>query len=62
MSEKKSEHPEVRIAGIVGGIILAVVFTLAILAKEHLSSAGWIVIPLVVMGVGLAAIASRKKE
>jgi hypothetical protein len=35
---------------------------LAIFAKEQLSIVGWIVIPLVIMGIALAAIASRKTE
>lgn len=62
MTEKKTEHPAVKIAGVVGGIIFVTVLMLAILAKEHLSIVGWIVIPLVIMGIALAGIASRKEE
>ena len=63
MSEHKSEHPAVKIASIVGGIIFLTVLMLAILAKEQLAAiVGWIVIPLAIRGIALAGFASKKKE
>ena len=62
MSEHNSKHPAVKIASIVGGIIFVTVLMLAILAKEQLAIVGWIVIPLVIMGIALAKIASNNKE
>ena len=62
MSEKKSEHPAVRIAAIVGGIIFVVVLMIAILAREYLPMVGWVVIPLAIMGIALGGIASRNRE
>jgi hypothetical protein len=62
MSEHKSEHPAVKIASVVGGIIFVTVLMLAILAKEQLAIVGWIVIPLAIMGIALAGFASKKKE
>jgi len=62
MSEKKSDHPAVKIASVIGGIIFVIVVMLAILAKEQLAIVGWIVIPLAVMGIALAAFASKKKD
>lgn len=62
MSEGKSEHPAVKIASVVGGIILVIVLMIAILAKEYLPMVGWIVIPLAIMGVILGGMASRKRD
>ena len=62
MTREKPENPAVKIASIVGGIIFVIVLMLAIFAKEQLAIVGWIVIPLAVMGVGLAVVASRKRE
>jgi hypothetical protein len=62
MSEKKPEHPAVKIASIIGGIIFAIVLMMAVLAKEYLPVIGWVVVPLVVMGIVLGAIVSRKPE
>jgi len=63
MSEHNSKHPAVKIASIVGGIIFVTVLMLAILAKEQLAAiVGWIVIPLAIMGIALAGIASKNKE
>jgi len=62
MSTGKHEHPAVKIASVVGGIIFVTVLMLAILAKEQLSIVGWIVIPLAIMGLGLARFASKDKE
>ena len=62
MSEKRPEHPAVKIAAIVGGIVFVTVLMLAILAKEHLSIVGWIAVPLAIMGVALALIASKSKD
>jgi hypothetical protein len=60
MSEKKPEHPAVKIGGVVGAFVFITVLMLAVLVPEHLSIVGWIVIPLAVMGVALAWIASKK--
>lgn len=62
MSEKKPEHPAILIAGAVGAFVFTTVLMLAVLAPEHLSIVGWIVIPLAIMGVALTWIASKKKE
>jgi len=62
MSEGKSDHPAVKIASVIGGIIFVIVLMLAIFAKEQLSVVGWIVIPLAIMGIALAGFASKKKE
>ena len=61
MSEKKPEHPAVKIASVIGGIVFVIVLMLAILAKEHLSIVGWIVIPLAIMGMVLGGIASKSR-
>ena len=60
MPEKKPEHPAVKIAGAIGAFIFIIVLMLIVLAPEHLSMAGWIVIPLVVMGIALGLIASKQ--
>ncbi len=62
MSEKKPEHPAVKIAGIVMTFIFIIVLMLAVLTPQHLNLVGWIVIPLAIMGVALARIASEKRE
>jgi Zn-dependent protease len=62
MSEGKPEHPAVKIASVVGGIVFVIVLMLAVLAKEQLSVVGWIVIPLAIMAIALAGFASMKKE
>ena len=61
MSEKKPEHPAVKIASVIGGIVCVIVLMLAILAKEHLSIVGWIVIPLAIMGMVLGGIALKSR-
>jgi hypothetical protein len=61
MSERKSEHPAVKIASVIGGIVLVIVLMMVILAKEYLPMVGWVVIPLASMGVVLGWIASRNK-
>ena len=62
MPEGKPEHPAVKIASVVGGIILVIVLMIAILAKEYLPMVGWIVIPLAIMGIVLGGMASRKRD
>ena len=62
MSERKPDHPAVKIASVLGGIILVIVLMIAILAKEYLPMVGWIVIPLAIMGIVLGALASRNRE
>jgi len=61
MPEGKPEHPAVKVASVVGGIILVIVLMIAILAKEYLPMVGWVVIPLAVMGIVLGVIASRHR-
>ena len=61
MEEKNTSHPAVKIASIIGGIVFVIVLMMAVLAKEYLPVVGWVVIPLVVMGIALAWIASRNK-
>ena len=62
MSGKKPEHPAVKIASVIGGIVLVIVLMMAILAREYLPVVGWIVIPLALMGVALGSIASKSKD
>jgi hypothetical protein len=61
MPEKQPEHPAVKIAGVVGTFIFITVLMLIVLAPQHLSLVGWIVVPLAVMGIALAWIASWKR-
>lgn len=61
MSEQKPDHPAVKIASIIGGIIFVIVLMFLILAKEHLPLMGWVVIPLAIMGIVLGGIASRNR-
>lgn len=61
MSEKKPEHPAVKIAGIVSGFVFVIVLMVAVLAREYMSFIGWIVVPLALMGVGRAVAASKGK-
>jgi hypothetical protein len=60
MSERQPEHPAVKIASVVGGIVFVTVMMMIVLAKEHLGVVGWIVVPLALMGVGLGWVASNK--
>ena len=61
MPEGKPEHPAVKVASVVGGIILVIVLMIAILAKEYLPMVGWVVIPLAIMGIVLGVIASHHR-
>ena len=62
MSEKKVNNPVVQIAVTLGGIIFVGVLMFLIFASHHINHVGWVVIPLVVMGIAMAAIAIRKKD
>jgi positive regulator of sigma E activity len=62
MSERKPEHPAVKIAGAVGAFIFITVLLLAVLVPEQLAIAKWIVIPLAVMGVALGWVASKRRD
>ena len=59
MSEEKGS-PFVGIAGTIGGVSLVVVTILAVLAKEQLMVAAWVVGALVVLGIFLGFAASKK--
>jgi crotonobetainyl-CoA:carnitine CoA-transferase CaiB-like acyl-CoA transferase len=61
MSEKKGD-PFVAIAGIIGGISLAIVVLIAVLARDQLMVATWVVAVLALMGVFLGAMAAKKKD
>jgi hypothetical protein len=52
----------VAIAATIGGISVAIVATLAVLAEERLMVAAWVVAALALMGVFLGALALRKKD
>ena len=52
------KHPSVAIAAIIGGVSLAIVVIIAILARDQLSIAAWIVAALAFMGMGLGYFAS----
>lgn len=57
--EEKQKHPSVAIAAIIGGVSLAIVVIIAVLARDQLSIAAWIVAALAVMGIGLGYFAAR---
>ena len=59
MTEKKPEHPAVKIAGAISAFVFITVIVLAVLVPDQLSIVGWIVIPLTLMGVALAWVASK---
>jgi len=61
MSERKNGHPAVRIASVIGGIAFVTVLMSAILAKEYLSVAGWIVVSLVVMGIAFGGMTETSR-
>lgn len=62
MSQGDFNHPAVKIASVITVATVAIVLGLAIIAQEQLSHIGWIIIPLVSMGVALAAIARKTKD
>ena len=55
-------HPVVAIAGIIGGISLAIVVMIAVLARDQLWVAAWIVAALAVMGIGLGYFAAKSPK
>ncbi|MBN1826429.1 MAG: hypothetical protein JW958_09190 [Candidatus Eisenbacteria bacterium] len=59
MSEDKA-GPFVGIAGTIAGISMVIVVILAVLAKEHLMVAAYVVGALVVLGIFLGFAASKK--
>jgi hypothetical protein len=61
MAEKKS-NPVVGIASVIGGISLCIVVIIAVLAKDQLSVAVWIVAALAIMGICLGFFASKMSE
>ena len=62
MAESKPEHPAVKNATVIGGVIFVTVVMVVFFAKEHLAHVGWIVVPLVVMAIALAGMASKKSD
>lgn len=58
MAEQKG-NPFVGIAGVIGGISIVIVVVIAVLAKDQLSVAAWIVAALAIMGMGLGFFASK---
>ena len=61
MSEDRG-NPFVAIAGIIGGISVAIVFIFVLFAKDQLMVAPWIVGVLAVMGAILGATARKKDK
>lgn len=61
MAEKKG-NPVVGIASVIGGISLCIVVIIAVLAKDQLSVAAWIVAVLAIMGICLGFFASRMSK
>jgi hypothetical protein len=55
----KTSNPVVGIASVLGGISLSIVAVIAVLAKDQLWVAAWIVAALAVMGIGLGFFASK---
>ena len=62
MQQKKPEYPPVKIAVVVGVVVLLIALTLAVFAKEYLLMVGWILIPLTMTGVGLAMVTAKGKR
>ena len=56
---KQKSNPVVGIASVIGGISLCIVAVVAVLAKDQLVIAAWIVGALAVMGIGLGFFASK---
>ncbi|MBI1394675.1 MAG: hypothetical protein GC151_01755 [Betaproteobacteria bacterium] len=52
-------NPFVAIAGVTGGISLAIVVIVAVLARDYLPVVPWIIGALVVLGIALGYFASR---
>jgi hypothetical protein len=61
MAEEKG-NPVVRIASVLGGVSLAIVVIIAVLARDQLSIAPWIVWALAAMGIGLGFVATRSSN
>jgi hypothetical protein len=61
MAENKG-IPFVGIAGVIGGISIAIVTVIAVLARDQLAIAAWIVGALAIMGIGLGFFASRMSK
>jgi len=57
----KEANPLVQIAGVVGGVSVAVVALMCIFAAEQLWAAGVVVSVLAVMGIVLGAMARKKQ-
>jgi Zn-dependent protease len=61
MAEQKG-NPIVSIASVIGGISVAIVAVIAVLAKDQLSVAPWIVAALAIMGIVLGFFASKASK
>jgi uncharacterized membrane protein len=55
-------NPVVGVAAVIGGVILAVVAVFAVLARDQISAAVWIVGALAVLGIALGYFASRPRD
>ncbi len=53
------KHPSVAIAAIIGGVSLAIVVIIAVIARDQLSIAAWNVAVLAVIGIGLGYFTSN---
>ena len=60
--DKWKGNPFVGIASVVGAISLCIVVIIAVLAKDQLSVAVWIVAALAIMGICLGFFASKMSE
>ena len=61
MAEQKT-NPVVAIAGVIGGISIAIVAIIAVLAKDQLPVAPWVIAPLAGMGIVLGYFASKTSK
>lgn len=61
MDRDGQQNPAVAIVGIVGGISIAIVVIFAILARNQMAIAAWMVSALALMGVIVAPLAGRRK-
>ena len=61
MAERRS-NPFVGIAGVIGGISVAMVAIIAILARDQLWIAPWIVLALAIMGMAPGFFASKASK
>ncbi len=61
MNEKQKGNPFVAIAGVIGGISVAIVAITAIFANQHFAVVPWLIGALAAMGIFLGFMAGKKQ-